>query len=358
MRTGLIVATLIVALLETRAIIRRDDSQELLARGLEHSRSGRLREAERDLQVAVSLSPTDPYSRFCLAMVWAQQSPIASVSVRDFANGATIQVRHGRGRVAAALESVLLLAPTEDAALHNLGWLRVMGGDISAGRRSFERAIEAAPSDPLYRVSLGLLLERAGAFSEAQVQYAQAISTKPDLIYSAFFGDLLTRSSRLAHAAITDAEKILAADPTDPIHSVRMAKLLLFRGRIDESAALARLGVSTLPNLGAAWLVSGDTQLYAGRHETARRYYARALFLDPGAEVAQSLTYTLDRPPRAGFWRSMKEQARVSPHAGRVRLHYRPSAVLENDLLPLDLTEYTAPLEKAKHLAKLARSGP
>ena len=104
--------------------------------------------------------------------------------------------------------------------------------------------------------------------------------------------------------------------------------------------------LSRLPNIGAAWSVRGDIDRESGQLKEAVLSYRRALFLDATPETAEHLLRLA--PPQSSvtpMLQRIQEQTashRMSPHAIRTSVIYRPARLLTNDLVPADLLEYVS----------------
>lgn len=338
-----------VSAVEVPSVWRRVRADAFIARGVQLLRSGHPRVAASYLRDATALVPEDGYTWFVLGVANAASSPV-EISAKAFARGAVFyaacESRCGGREFGAAIRNDGAL----DAAYHNLGWVKLAGGDVNAATDYLHRAVVAAPHDPIYRVSLGLVLESGGRDGEALDQYGHAIAVRPDLVYSEFFLDLEVRDAPLADSSRKRAETILRVNPDDPIHQIRLAKLLLFDGRRDEAYELASSAVASLPNVGAAWLALGDAELYSGRVQTALSFYRRALVLDKSPETIQSLEYASGRKSPPLWLRISETVVLTSPHSRRVAATLRPARVLSADIVPFDLLRYAAPSEKRVRL--------
>lgn len=342
--TVLCVATMIA---ESGAIVGGTRADWLLVAGVEAWKAGRVSAADRAFRRAALMSPRDAYLSHCAGMARVYGSPLRTYSARLFARGISQSVRCKVGCGEEEFDLAVRQEPGFDAAYHNLGWLRMASGDRRGAVEWLERAVEWAPFDPTYRISLGMALYELNLKDRAIGEYARALVERPSLVYSDFWRDLETRDRAASLAAIVRAEGILRTRPNDPIYQSRLAKLLLREGNSEQARVLAESAKQSLPNLGAAWLVLGDIAMSAGEVEKARTYYKRSLFLDKTPEAIVGLAYLAGAKAPAHRRMLASRLAHASSHARRVAATHKPAAVLWNDLVPVDLLDYIAPYNKA-----------
>jgi tetratricopeptide (TPR) repeat protein len=303
-------------------------------------------ERESLMERAGIARPRDWYPQFCLGVMRFQSSVRQQDSARAFARSGAVPVQAGclRSCGAAEFEKSLQLNAVEDGTMHNLAWVHAMAGDLQGATALLAQAVKTVPNDPVYGVSYGLALEKAGNTGAAQAEYARAIALRPSILQSDFFADLLARSSSLARGAEAEARKRLEKNREDPVAAVRLAEIDVFEGDAEAADALVSPVLSRLPNIGAAWSVRGDIDRESGQLKEAVLSYRRALFLDATPETAEHLLRLA--PPQSSVTPMLKriqEQTashRMSPHALRTSVIYRPARLLTNDLVPADLLEY------------------
>lgn len=292
--------------------------------------------------------PQDWYPQFCLGVMRFQSSVRQRDSVRAFARSDFAPAQAGclQSCGTAEFEKSLRLNTAEDGTMHNLAWVHAMAGDLRGAAALLAQIVKAVPNDPVYRVSYGLVFEKIGNEGAAQAEYAHAISLRPAILQSDFFADLLARSPNLARGAEGAARERLAKDREDPVAAIRLAEIDVFEGDTEAADALISPILPRLPNIGTAWEVRGDIDRENGQLKEAVLSYRRALFLDATPETAERLLRLA--PPQSSvtpMLKRMQEQIashRMSPHAIRISVVYRPPVVLTNDLIPTDLLEYVS----------------
>lgn len=128
--------------------------------GITLAMEGRLGEAERELERAVTEAPSDAEPRYNLARVVAQD---------------------GRLEAAATFyEQALELDPQHLLAHNNLALLRARQGKLESARRHLEQALEIDPQYAEAWLNLGVIYDMAGRSEAAIEALQQALALRPD----------------------------------------------------------------------------------------------------------------------------------------------------------------------------------
>ena len=114
-------------------------------------------------------------------------------------------------------------------AEHNLGWLMTSCGYLGA-EKHFQKAVELAPTEPLYQVSDGLLLETIGDRENAEAQYASAIAIAPRIAQSGFFADLQLRDPEVAFKSLHLAMDQVSHHTMTSVERAKVASLKVSAG--------------------------------------------------------------------------------------------------------------------------------
>ena len=126
----------------------------------------------------------------------------------------------GQGRHPEAetlLREVLEAYPENADAAYSLGLLLVEMGRPAEALGHLFRAVQGMPENTRARYNLGLLLQQEGRIEEAELELAAALELEPEsLEYLYALADHQLRRGRLA-AALTLAERMIAAHPEEPI---------------------------------------------------------------------------------------------------------------------------------------------
>lgn len=125
-----------------------------------HERHGRIRDAQADLNQALTLSPEDAQLHYAMG---------------------TLQLRLANYREAvAALLRVVALRPDLSFAWYQLGYANGFFGDFLESRRCYEQALALNPQDVDSMTGLAELALRQGDWNDAHVQADRALSLQPD----------------------------------------------------------------------------------------------------------------------------------------------------------------------------------
>jgi tetratricopeptide (TPR) repeat protein len=105
---------------------------------------------------------------------------------KQIADGLQALQRRDLARAEACFAAVLAYVPREPDALHFMGAVRQMQGDMREAERLFRAASEAAPHDGAVHNSLGSLFNSLGRLEEALVCFDRALMSAPGLAQAAF----------------------------------------------------------------------------------------------------------------------------------------------------------------------------
>ncbi len=284
---------------------------DLLARGLQHHRTGELSEAERLYREVLSREPDHPQAVFLLGVLAVQCGRIDDAVTM--------------------LERATALAPGNAACHANLGEALRRRGDSAAAIDALLRAIAIDPDavDPLYALA-GLLHER-GAFDGAIACFQHAAELRPGL------PDIDTRLVS-ARAAIERRPGVASrgSDPEDALSAaalLAMARPVAVKGRLQEASILLERAVHLNPRLTLAHCNLGLLYAALGRVREASASYRRALAIEPGlAETHHNLANALLRGGQLGeAIASFRDAVAASPDRAAYRsdlvfhLHFHPA---------------------------------
>jgi tetratricopeptide (TPR) repeat protein len=164
------------------------------------------------------------------------------------------------------LGNVLRAKPSNAQALHLAGVARHRAGEIKQARRFVEQAIESAPQDARFHITLAQILEEADDLPAAVVAYERAVSLDP-LDAETYFA-LANALKRIGHldAAVEYYEKALEIVPNDAPTLYNLGNTLKSAARLEEAVEAYRLALSAQPgflpvykNLGIALKDLGQT---------------------------------------------------------------------------------------------------
>jgi tetratricopeptide (TPR) repeat protein len=301
----------------------------VFARGFAAHRDGRLTEAERDYQAALSAEPSHVDALHLLGVLRHQQGQHAEAAalVGRAANlrpaDASLQLNLGNalkalGRIddaierfrnalhlqpgfslaqynlgnayaaagrhedaADAFEKALRLQPADAATWNNFGNALLAMRRFEEGARAFQRALEIRPGHAGAHNNLGMALNALGDTAGAIRQFRAAIDAEPNYVAAHFnLGNLLGGAGQPEEASAV-LEQVLRMQPRfAPAHfALGHARAAL--GRHAEALPQFELAVGLDPKYSVAWLGLGNAHFALGAHKAALRAFDQALRLEP-----------------------------------------------------------------------------
>jgi tetratricopeptide (TPR) repeat protein len=130
-------------------------------RGISEDQGGNWAAAEPDMQMALSLSPNQPYVLNYLGYTWAL-------------HGENLAQAHAMLQQAAGLD------PNEGAIIDSLGFVNLQEGDTADALKLLTQAVEMDPDDAEVNAHLGDAFFAAGEKLQADYQWQRALALKPE----------------------------------------------------------------------------------------------------------------------------------------------------------------------------------
>jgi tetratricopeptide (TPR) repeat protein len=163
---------------ENPVILWRDVAQHQPQNALAHgslgelyAKSGRLPEALKELELAVSLDPNDLGVLVNLGQVLADSGRFNEAIDK--------------------LQAAIAREPDQPLALNNLGVALIHSGRIPEAIDQLERAVRSRPTFAMARNNLGAALASVGRNAEARVQFQEALRLNPSLVQAQYNLDAL-----------------------------------------------------------------------------------------------------------------------------------------------------------------------
>lgn len=183
------------------------------------------------------------------------------------------------GQRAAARAAMRDLAARLNSAslFTNLGVLHEMDDSMGDAIRAYQEAVRLNPTQPRYRLNLGLALQKIGNHERAVDELARHVALTGWYEYGA---EQLAKAHALAgrdDAALGTLDTALLKLPGNAILWLDKADALLALGRNDEAIAAARKAVELRPNLDRAWTKLGLMLSRTNALEEAEKAFLRAL---------------------------------------------------------------------------------
>ena len=232
--------------------------------GVAFYRTSMFDEAHREFKRVVDLRSGDVQAEFYLGLIALQQGRLED-AVRTFRGCAT---RPGG----------------LTAALVNLAYALERAGRIDEARASLVDAAAARPTDPMVRLSQGVLALRSGDVMAAARHFDEcstlwAPDEKPVSWYH-YAGLASALRGDLERATMLLEEGIRRYPRAAPLHN-NLAVVLERRGKYEEALSAAERSVSEDSTQAAAHKNVGDLHYRAGRYEDALECFMRAVRADP-----------------------------------------------------------------------------
>ncbi len=198
----------------------QQESNQLLATGLEHHRAGRLAEAQRCYRKALEKSPRFAEAAHLMGRVlYDRQEPDEALPW---------------------LAKAVAFDPTRANAFNDLGNLLHELGRTEEAEGAYRRVLELEPKNADAHNNLGTVLKGRGLFDEARDAYQRAVEAAPNH-YSAYYnlGNLFKREERFEEAASAYREALRIA-PTESEAHRNLCAVLKSLGHWEQAAEACR----------------------------------------------------------------------------------------------------------------------
>jgi putative glycosyltransferase (TIGR04372 family) len=191
---------------------------------------------------------------------------------------------HREGRLTEAIEcyeNALIADPRSSDALHLLGLAKAAEGQIERGIEFIKQAVKAQPRFPAAFFNLGNLLRKQNKLQAAVTAYQRAIALQPKFPDAhCNMGCTLDALGRLDEAVIALRRAI--ADQRDYAEAYRNLGLVQQkRGQLDEAAEALRRAIALKPDHASAQGEIGLVLQAQGKWSEAIEVFGRVLALNP-----------------------------------------------------------------------------
>jgi tetratricopeptide (TPR) repeat protein len=239
----------------------RDAFDALLPLALICHQSGRIEEAIRLLDHAITVRPEHAQAHAVLALCYqaTDQWSNAEVAIRkavvcnpdwDAARNVLGVVLLHAGDAAGArseFERALKLNEANVEALNNLANLRKEVGDLEAAVSLYRRALGIQPDWPPALVNLGLVLNQLKRFDDAESCFRAALARQPTHVDALVNLGVIQQLKSDAAAAERSFRSALAIDPNLAIAHCNLAALLLETGRATDAQTHCQAALAVTP---------------------------------------------------------------------------------------------------------------
>ena len=284
--------------------MNRDDREsELLDRGLEHHRNGRLEQAVADYQAILRANPVHGDALYLLGMVAHQtghSEPAIELIGRavaiapdqpEYFNGLGLALLDAKrhDEAGTAFERAIALSDSPDFQ-NNLGNLRREQGRLDDAIKAYRSALRQNPRFANAHYNLGNAWRAKNAMEEAAASFRLAIAEEPDHAHAlAALAQTLRALNRVAEG-IEFLQRAVALLPDDAGLHAELADLLHSVGRLDEAVDEYRRSLQLDPAPARVWYSAGCAENSRKEPVAAVFCYRKALERQPDwAEARHNL---------------------------------------------------------------------
>lgn len=181
------------------------------------------------------------------------------------------------------------LSPHRVAAQETLGVIYrdirgVAQGALEWGTKSFEKALELEPRNPVLLTELGKLKVIENQIAEAKELFGRAIELMPEYLDANLQLSLLDEKEQKTEEAIRRLETLVQLYPFNTEVLFQLGRLYFNADRIDEAIDLFQQIIRFAPNHANAHYSLGLAYERKGEREAALKEFEKVLTLNPGNE--------------------------------------------------------------------------
>ncbi|MDQ3855209.1 MAG: tetratricopeptide repeat protein, partial [Chloroflexota bacterium] len=246
-----------------RAVERRLDSADV------HSRLGHVHEARADYTAA--------RREYELAL---ERDPRNAAYKRDLGN--VLVLAHEYDAAARCLHDVIACLKTDcSGTQHQLGTIYGLQGRVADAIHHLHEAVAMAPTNPVYRASLGVSLAGSEEFAAAELELRQALELEPE--YPAAhteLGAVFERQGKLDDA-LSEYQRACGLQPAEPLYHRNAGAVLRALGRLDEAERELSTAIELDGSYADVYNQLGLVYQGLGRAEDALESFQKAVELAP-----------------------------------------------------------------------------
>jgi tetratricopeptide (TPR) repeat protein len=266
MRAGWIPLATAIALTAARALAQDlpEALQPSFEEGVRALKAGQLDEAENAFRTVLAKGGATAYVHNNLGIV--------------------LQERGQHAKAVTEFLEALRLDPAYTAPRILMGASLLALGRVSEARASLERAVKLAPREPLARLLLARVLERASDWTEAVEQYRALTELKPDEAEYAY-----ALGSAYLHLSEWSLKRLAALDTGAARFHQAMGHNFRVQGRPELALAAFERAAHADPSLPEVHLAMAQIHLDEKRWAEARQEIERELAIVPESAGARAL---------------------------------------------------------------------
>lgn len=242
---------------------------------------------------AVKLNPSQPRYRTALARSYLNETILEMTKP-----AASQDVVKMQGMVASAINEARIASVLEPNQVVNWETLAILyreirglaAGAVDWGIKSFERAIELEPTNPVLYTELGKLYLVVNDTVKAGENFDKALAKKSDYADALIQKALVLEREDIVTEAIGQLERLVTDNSFNIEALFQLGRLYFNEGRIDEAIVLFKRIVVLVPNHSNAHYSLGIAYAAQGEKNLAVEEFEKVLELNPGQQdVIQKL---------------------------------------------------------------------
>jgi len=245
------------------------------------------------LQKAVSQNSKFPNYRQALArsylaeVLGEMQKPQTEQDAAKIQSLVSLSIDQGR--------IATVLAPSQISGWETLGVIYREIGGVAAGAtewgiKSFEKAIELEPTNPVLRAELGKLYLASGDNEKAKENFNKALEKKSDYAAAVIQLALLLERDNAIDEAIANLENLIKNSPLEAEARFQLGRIYFNNGRTDEAIGQFNSVTILAPNHSNAHYSLGVAYAAQKKTQSAIQEFEKVLELNPdNADIIKKL---------------------------------------------------------------------
>jgi tetratricopeptide (TPR) repeat protein len=223
---------------------------------------GRLEQAEKNAQLALSIAPNCTSCYQTLAAIAERQNNSEKalaylVTARRqapddpevlFEFGNVCLERNLLDDALAALTRAVELRPDNDSYVYALGSANVGRGDLPKALSLFQQLLKKHPNDPGMHYAIGAVYFLQTKYSDAEAELKQSLAARPDQIPAAYYLALTYDAIGDDDRAIPILRDLIKNHPTHPPSYIKLGSLLVRAHQYEEAKQYLEHGVALDPD--------------------------------------------------------------------------------------------------------------
>lgn len=198
--------------------------------------------------------------------------------------------------ISGAVDQAMLATHLQSNLVANWETLAVVYGELKDfvsgaaewGVKSFGKAIELEPTNPVFYVELGKLYLAIGDKEKAKDNFNKALEEKSDYTAASIQLALLLEQDNLKDEAVAELENLVQGNPLNADARFQLGRLYFNNNRTDEAIGQFQSAIILVPNHSNAHYALGVAYASKGEKELAIQEFEKVLELNPGTADVQN----------------------------------------------------------------------